>query len=365
MSRPASPAGQASRLIAISPLSTRVNGPRRRGGNWPDRHRAGDVGGAVGVLPAAVDQQQLARRHRSVRRLRHAVMHDRAVRPGAADRVERDVAQLARRGADFLEPPHHVDLGQPALGRRRVEPAQELGHRRPVAQMRGPRAGDLGRGLAGLGQDAGIDGPDHLGPRRRKPVGDPDRRRSPCPRATRPPSASSSGPNACDRAATGPRPPSAAAASAPTLRGSMTRSTVASARRIAKASATGVRATSPPRTFSSQAIESGSVRTTAAERFLQPVRERCRRACRQSCARRAPRDGSRSARPAAAAGPSQTRSTRFCDARQRDLPRLQRLGQRCDLGGGVQPGIEADAPAAGQRLGQPVGGLVLGQVRAR
>ena len=49
--------------MAISPFKTSVNGRTAVGRHRPDGDGAGDVGGAVGVLRAAVDQQELARDH--------------------------------------------------------------------------------------------------------------------------------------------------------------------------------------------------------------------------------------------------------------------------------------------------------------
>ena len=82
--------------------------------------------------------------------------------------------------------------------------------------------------------------------------------------ATRPPSASSAGPNRSG-GATATSGPRCARTAASTLASSANSRTRPSAPRIAKTSGTGVRAMSEPRTLSSQAIESGSV-STAADR---------------------------------------------------------------------------------------------------
>ena len=80
----------------------------------------------------------------------------RAVRPRAADRVEADVAQHAGCAPAVLEPRHHVNLGQPARRRLGIDPGEELGQRRGIAQMRGLHPGDLGRVLARLRGNAGV-----------------------------------------------------------------------------------------------------------------------------------------------------------------------------------------------------------------
>ena len=50
-----------------------------------DRDGAGDVGRAVLILRAGIDQQQIARRDPAVGLAGDAVVHDGAVRPGAGD----------------------------------------------------------------------------------------------------------------------------------------------------------------------------------------------------------------------------------------------------------------------------------------
>ena len=104
MSRPARPARQAQPATSRSwPFSTRVKGRIAVGRHRADGDGAGDVGGAVGVLRAAVDEQELARRDLAVRGLGDPVVHDGAVRAGAGDGVEGDVAQRAGGGAERLE----------------------------------------------------------------------------------------------------------------------------------------------------------------------------------------------------------------------------------------------------------------------
>ena len=60
-------------------------------GRLADRNGAGDVGGAVFVLRAGIDQQKIARRYPPVAFAGDAVVHDRAVRTGTGDGRERDV----------------------------------------------------------------------------------------------------------------------------------------------------------------------------------------------------------------------------------------------------------------------------------
>ena len=62
------------------------------GGRLADDDGAGDVGGAVLILAAGIDQEQIAGRDRAVGLAGDAIMHDRAVRAGARDGRERHVA---------------------------------------------------------------------------------------------------------------------------------------------------------------------------------------------------------------------------------------------------------------------------------
>ncbi len=126
--------------------------------------RAGDVRRSVEILPAAVQHDQVAVLKLPVAVVAHAVMGQGAVRPRPADRVERNVAQRVGVAAETLKLGDDVDLGQAALVGR-VEPGQQAAHGGCVAQMRLAGAGDLGRVLAGLGQDARILTARDLGPR--------------------------------------------------------------------------------------------------------------------------------------------------------------------------------------------------------
>ena len=113
-------------------------------GRLADDHCAGDVGGAVLVLRAGIDEIDFARRDLPVGPAGDSVMDDGAVRAGAGDRRERHVLEEAGVAAERLQRFDRVDLGEPALGRRAVEPGEKAHHRRAVAPMGGAAAGDLG-----------------------------------------------------------------------------------------------------------------------------------------------------------------------------------------------------------------------------
>ena len=72
-------------------------------------------------------------------------------------------ALVARRKPSSLF--DHVDFGEPALGRGVVKPGEEFDHGGAVAEVGLGRGGDLGRGLAGFREKAGIVGPGDFGAR--------------------------------------------------------------------------------------------------------------------------------------------------------------------------------------------------------
>ncbi len=121
-------------------------------GGIADRDRAGDVGGAVFILRAGIDQQEIAGRNPPVALAGDAVMHDRAVRPGPGDGRKRNILQragLAPKGFQRLD---GVDLRQRAGWRLAVDPGEEACQRHRVALVRGPRALDFGAVLHRLQQ---------------------------------------------------------------------------------------------------------------------------------------------------------------------------------------------------------------------
>ena len=79
---------------AIWPLSTRVKRSRISARRRADGDGAGDVGGAVAILRAGIDQVERVRRDPPRGLRRHAVVDDGAVRAGAGDGVEGDVDEL-------------------------------------------------------------------------------------------------------------------------------------------------------------------------------------------------------------------------------------------------------------------------------
>ena len=74
-------------------------------------------------------------------------MHDRAVRAGAGDRVEAQVAQSARLAPERFEPVGRVDLGQRPRRCLDRQPVEEARQRRAVTLVRAARARLLDRVL--------------------------------------------------------------------------------------------------------------------------------------------------------------------------------------------------------------------------
>ena len=142
----------------------------------PDRHRAGDVGGAVDILRAGIDQIERIRLQRPVGVGGDAIVDDGAVGAGPRDGVEGDFLELARRRAEAFQRRGRGDLVDAAGCRLAVEPGEEAADGGAVAQVGGARAGDLGRVLGRLGQGAGIVAVDCAPARGLDPVGDPARR---------------------------------------------------------------------------------------------------------------------------------------------------------------------------------------------
>ena len=110
---------------------------RRR---FADDDRAGDIRRAVEILPAGIDEENLVLLDRQVRGIIDAVMRDRRMRPGAGNRIERQILQLAARRAELRELRRRREFRLLALGRGHFEPAQEAHHGNTVAPMGEPRA---------------------------------------------------------------------------------------------------------------------------------------------------------------------------------------------------------------------------------
>ncbi len=115
-----------------------------------DHDRAGDVGRAVLVLPAGIDEEKLAWREPAVALAGHPIVDDRAVRSRPRDGGEGNVLQEAGRAAEILQRLHRIDFGAHAARGLAVEPGEEAGEGRAVAPMRRARARDLGRVLLRL-----------------------------------------------------------------------------------------------------------------------------------------------------------------------------------------------------------------------
>ena len=212
-------------------------------GRLADRHRAGDVGGAVQILRAGIDQIEAAV-------LQHALGGGRA--PGNG-RWRRSAPRPRWWGklrplkcspvaAESLERVGNRDLLEPALEAPRRKPGEEPGQRRAVAPVGVAAAFQLHRILARLGQKTGIgradDGRAGFGQAVENPGGATRRIGQHALLAPRP---AGREPRRAHRAGRCARRCRDALSSPPdTLRRSMNRSTEASACRIAKHSATGV-----------------------------------------------------------------------------------------------------------------------------
>src|SRR3954447_16612053 len=86
-------------------------------GRLADRHGAGDVGGAVDILAARIDQVERSGLELAVGLLARLVMDDGAVGTGARDAVEAEVAKLGVLAAQRLEVVGRLELVDVAPGR--------------------------------------------------------------------------------------------------------------------------------------------------------------------------------------------------------------------------------------------------------
>ena len=139
-------------------------------------HRPRHIGGAVQILAAAVDQQQTALLHPADRPRHRLVVRQGAVGPGAGDGVEAQIFQRPGRLAEPLQRLGHLTLIREDLLPHGVDPVQEAGQGRAVANVRLPRPLDLDRILAGPRQGAGIHAAHHGRAGRFQPVEIPGRR---------------------------------------------------------------------------------------------------------------------------------------------------------------------------------------------
>src|SRR5262249_15359333 len=113
------------------------------GGRLADRDGAGNVGGAILVLAAGVDQKQFTRRNHAIAPAGDAVMHDRAVGARAGDGWKGDVLEQPGVAAKAFERRHGVDLGELAARGLAIEPGKKARDGGAVADMRRARASDL------------------------------------------------------------------------------------------------------------------------------------------------------------------------------------------------------------------------------
>ena len=153
------------------PLSTSVKRSRISLARRAQRHGAGDVGGGVEILAAAVDQVERAAGQRPVALGRGAVVGQGGVRAVRRDRVEARAAEQRILGPLRLQPRGrtHPRRGcRPAAG-----PSSQARKRATAAPSRrwaSTAPCDLDRVLLRLGQHARVVGLDQLGTRRRQPL---------------------------------------------------------------------------------------------------------------------------------------------------------------------------------------------------
>ena len=147
-----------------------------RGGGRPGPDRAGDVGGAVQVLGAAIDQVDLVGAERAVGFRGDPIVDDRTVIAGARNGREALAAEALDRLAQGQEFRGGGDLRELAGAALLGQDVQEAADRDGIALVGVARALAFHRILAGLRQQAGIGGIGHMRAGRAQGLGEPDRR---------------------------------------------------------------------------------------------------------------------------------------------------------------------------------------------
>src|SRR6185312_10006290 len=105
------------------------------GARLADGDRAGDVGRAVEVLRARVEEVEVSRLEPLFGLRAGAIMHDRAVRPRPRNRREAEVAEMLASAAEGFQPVAGGDLEELATRRLSREPRKELGDRGAIAAV--------------------------------------------------------------------------------------------------------------------------------------------------------------------------------------------------------------------------------------
>ena len=130
---------------------------------WADPHGAGDVGGAIEILPARIDQIDRVRRDCDVGGFIHFVVRAGGMRPGGRDRIERQIAQQPGVFAEGLQACRSRQLVELALMCLDAEPVEEPGDRRSIARLRRALPGLFDRVLDRLGQHGRVGHRQHRG----------------------------------------------------------------------------------------------------------------------------------------------------------------------------------------------------------
>src|SRR5712671_5662946 len=97
------------RDVALEDAGEAVAHFRARG---TDRDRAGNVGRAVEVLRARIEEEEGSRLEPLLALRGRPIMHDRAVRSGTGDRREAQIAEMLAAATQFFEPVADGDLAE-------------------------------------------------------------------------------------------------------------------------------------------------------------------------------------------------------------------------------------------------------------
>ena len=129
-----------------------------RGAGRPYRHHAGDVGGAVQVLTAGINQQEAITTDLAERLGRGRIMGQRGVGIEAGNGAKAGRNEIRPLAAEFQQHPVDVQLGEHfAPGQAGLEISKEMAECHAVLDHRLTGVGHIGRRLDGLEERAGVD----------------------------------------------------------------------------------------------------------------------------------------------------------------------------------------------------------------
>src|SRR5271165_6409464 len=138
------------------PFQHKCEMPPHVAGWLADGNGSRDIGCPIAVLCARIDEIKRARNELLVRFRRRAVMHDRAIRAGARNRIEAQIFELTRFLAEGFELVRRDQFVNAASWRFVIEPSEKVAERHAIAYMGFARALEFGLVLLRLEKNDGV-----------------------------------------------------------------------------------------------------------------------------------------------------------------------------------------------------------------